>query len=303
VKHYKFVDYATQAYSALVALLILFFHNHTVPRWPWFVLAHVVGMVLVHGLIQLHAKHPSNETLDFFRSFYPVILYMPFFLETGQINRMFFSEFLDPVVIRFDQAVFGWQPGAMLMQKLPWLAASELFYFSYFTYYLMIGGIGLVLLVRSKPQFFHYVSVISFVFYVCYAIYIFLPIIGPQVLLHEIPGYQLPPDLEHLATDNAYPEAVKAGIFFKLMAWIYRVFEAPGAALPSSHIAIAICTVYFSFRYLRPIRWVHLVLAVLLSLSTMYCHYHYGLDVLTGVLTAVLLIPLGNWLYSRFQEP
>src|SRR5215472_6698779 len=79
VKHYKFVDYATQVYSAFVALLILFFHNGTVPHWPWFVLAHVVGMVLVHGLIQLHAKHPSNETLDFFRSFYPVILYMPFF--------------------------------------------------------------------------------------------------------------------------------------------------------------------------------------------------------------------------------
>jgi hypothetical protein len=31
VKNYTFVDYATQAYLALVGLLILLFHNATVP--------------------------------------------------------------------------------------------------------------------------------------------------------------------------------------------------------------------------------------------------------------------------------
>jgi membrane-associated phospholipid phosphatase len=216
------------------------------------------------------------------------------------LNRMFFSNYLDPIAIRFDQAVFGWQPGANLMQKLPWLPLSELFYFSYFSYYLMVGGMGLALLLRSKAQFFHYVSVLSLIFYVCYAIYIFLPIIGPQTLLHEIPGYRLPPELEHLATDSAYPPAVKTGIFFKLMAWVYRVFEAPGSAVPSSHIAVALCTVYFSFRYLRVIRYPHLVLVVLLCIATVYCHYHYGLDVLTGVLTAGVLIPAGNWMYGKF---
>ena len=35
----------------------------------------------------------------------------------------------------------------------------------------------------------------------------------------------------------------------------HGVFEAPGAGFPSSHVAVALCTVYFSFRYLRPIRY------------------------------------------------
>jgi membrane-associated phospholipid phosphatase len=86
---------------------------------------------------------------------------------------------------------------------------------------------------------------------------------------------------------------------FGVMAWIYRVFESPGAAFPSSHVAIALCTLYFSFRYLRAIRYLHLVLVVLLCLSTIYCHYHYGVDVLAGLLTAAVLLRLGNWLYSR----
>jgi membrane-associated phospholipid phosphatase len=102
---------------------------------------------------------------------------------------------------------------------------------------------------------------------------------------------------------DAYPESVQAGVFFRIMKWMYRVFEAPGAALPSSHVAVALCTVYFSFRYLRPIRYAHLAVACLLCLSTIYCRYHYVVDVLAGLLAAAILVPLGNWLYFKFRKP
>ena len=87
------------------------------------------------------------------------------------------------------------------------------------------------------------------------------------------------------------------------MALIYDVFEAPGAALPSSHVAASICTVWFSFRYRLRIRHVHLVTVVLLCLSTIYCRYHYVIDVFAGLLTVAVLVPLGNWLFNRYHEP
>jgi membrane-associated phospholipid phosphatase len=299
---YTFVDYATQGYSALVALLILCFHNRTLPNWPGLLALHAAGLVLVHTLIRAGARWNQNQSLALLRHFYPVLLYGAFFCETGHLNRFFFPDYLDAHVVQLDQAIFGCQPGIILMQKFPWLALSELLYAAYFSYYLMIGGVGIALFVRDRRNFFHYVSVVSFVFYVCYLIYIFLPVVGPQVFSHEVAGYELPESLQRLAPGDAYPVAVKAGVFFKLMAWIYRVFESPGAAFPSSHVAVALCTVFFSFRYLRPIRYIHLTMAVPLCLSTMYCHYHYGADVLAGIVTAVLLIPLGNWLYLRFAE-
>jgi membrane-associated phospholipid phosphatase len=80
------------------------------------------------------------------------------------------------------------------------------------------------------------------------------------------------------------------------------VFEAPGAALPSSHVAVALCTVFFSFRYLRRIRYLHLAVALLLCLSTVYCRYHYVVDALAGLAAAALLIPTGNWLYLKFSQ-
>ena len=48
MKHYTFVDYATQIYSALVAGLILLFHNSTVLYWQWLAGAHLVQMAVVH---------------------------------------------------------------------------------------------------------------------------------------------------------------------------------------------------------------------------------------------------------------
>jgi membrane-associated phospholipid phosphatase len=303
VKNYTFVDYATQAYIAVVGLLILLFHNDTVPSWPQLLAAHAAGIVLVHWLIQTQARHRSVGVLNFLRHFYPVLLYTAFFMETGLVNRMFFNDYLDPVVAQWEQGIFGCQPSVLFMEKLPWLAVSELFYASYFSYYVMISGVGIALFLRSREQFFHYVSVVSFLFYVCYLIYIFLPVIGSRVFFRQVDSYVLPPVIQHLAVTDRYPEAVQAGVFFKLMKWIYRVFEAPGAAFPSSHVAVALCTVFFSWRYLPRIRHVHLAVAVLLCLSTVYCRYHFVVDVLAGLVTAAVLIPAGNWLYFRFSQP
>jgi len=299
VKNYTFVDYATQAYIALVGLLILCFHNHTVPNWPLVVTAHAVALVLIHSLVRAHGRGKPGRVLDFLRHFYPVLIYTAFFIETGLLNRMFFKDYLDPLIARWEQQIFGCQPSVLFMEKLPWLAVSELVYASYFSYYIMIVGVGLALFLRNRRQFFHYVSVVSFLFYVCYLTYIILPVIGSRAFFRQVDGYALPEATQQLATTDQYPAAVQTGVFFQIMKWIYREFEAPGAAFPSSHVAVALCTVFFSFLYLRRIRYLHLVIAVLLCISTVYCRYHYVVDVIAGLVTAAVIIPLGNWLYFR----
>lgn len=303
LRHYTFVDYATQAYTLLVAVLIVFLHDETVPWWGWLIGAHGLSLGLVHLLIRWHARGRPSNTLDILRHFYPLLLYIWFFTETGWLNRMVFKVYMDPMVIKWDQALFGFQPSVVFMQKLPYLAVSEVFYASYFSYYIMIAGVGFALFFRNRRHFFHYISVVSFVFYVCYTIYILVPIIGPRVFLEPVGGYHLPEQSRSLAPNPAYPEVVQRGVFFKIMAFVYQVFEAPGSAMPSSHVAIAVCTVFFSFLYLRRIRHVHLVMVILLCLATIYCRYHYVADVLTGLATAALLVPLGNWLYHVTEEP
>ena len=300
MKHYTFIDYATQGYMALVGLLVLCFHGDRVPLWPLLVVAHAVGIGLIHLLIQARARRRTGRFLDFLRHFYPVLLYTCFYRETGELNQMFVTGYLDPFFIRLEGRLFGVQPSLEAMTWLPYLWVSELFYAAYFSYYVMIVGVGVALFLRHREQFFHYVSVVSFVFYLCYLIYIFTPVMGPRIFLREIPEYRLPDDVQPEVVPRS-PPAIQAGPFYQLMAWIYRIFESPGAAFPSSHVAVALGTVCFSFLYLRRVRYVHLAVALLLCLATVYCRYHYVVDVIAGALTAAVLVPLGNWLYLRYS--
>jgi len=303
--NYLFIDFVTQGYILVVGLLVLLFHNQTVPGWGWLVGAHALLLYLVHQMVSANSRNRGGSILDFLRHFYPVILYAAFYRESGMLSQMIVSGHFDHVIIIWEQALFGFQPSMQFMASLPWLPVSELFYASYFSYYIMIGGVGLALFFRRREAFFHYVSVLSFVFYVCYLIYIFLPVIGPRLFSRSLGGFTLPPDVQALVAPELlpFPPQVTRGLFFRIMALIYEVFEAPGAALPSSHVAASICTVWFSFRYRLRIRYVHLVMVVLLCFSTIYCRYHYVIDVLAGLLIIAVLLPLGNWLFNRYHEP
>jgi membrane-associated phospholipid phosphatase len=300
-RRFTFVDYATLGYVGLVGLMVLFVHGNLGPSWPLIVAAHAACLGLIYALVRYHDTSPRGRVTTFLRYFYPMLLYGPFYWETGKLNHLFISGFLDPYFIRADGALFGTQPSVAFMDRLPYLAVSEVFYAAYFSYYLMIAGVALALYLQNRVQFFHYLSVTSFVFYVCYLAYIVLPVVGPLIFYRDIDGYQLPAAVRPAAT-LAFPAAVQAGPFSRLMVWVYYPFETPGASFPSSHVAVAIVTVYFSFLYLRRIRWPHFVAMILLCAATVYCRYHYVVDVLGGCLAAAL-IPLGNRLYNKYGKP
>ncbi len=163
----------------------------------------------------------------------------------------------------------------------------------------MIAGVGLWLFLKDKNQFQHFISVVSFVFYCCFVVYIILPVVGPRIFYREVVDVELPKELAHLVVP-VFPAAVQSGLFYKIMGIIYDCFEAPGAAFPSSHVAVALTTVYFSFKYLRQIRYPHLIVATLLCASTVYCRYHYLVDVIAGAITTIITVSIGNKLYFKF---
>ena len=301
---YHLVDYATQAYLAIVALLVWCAHGQVVPHWRGLVAAHLAGLGAIHLLVRAHARFPALPWLDLLRYCYPVLLYTALYCETGQVNLMFAGRYLDPAFIRCEQWLFGGQPALAFMANLPYLAVSELFYFAYSSYYLMIVGVSAALFLQDRRRFLHFVTVISFIFYVCYLVYIFLPVVGPQVFFERFPGYPVPPlwSVQPAPLTPNFPTALTAGPFFQLMQLLYSKFGSTGAAFPSSHVAVAVCTLCFSWRYLPRVRWVHAAAVTLLCAATVYCRYHYLIDVLAGLATVAILLPLGNWLYRKWSD-
>jgi membrane-associated phospholipid phosphatase len=281
--------------------MVLFLYDDVGLKWMLLVLAHALCLVSIHALIYYHAKRPYLRVLDWLRHFYPVLLYTVLYRETGVLNQLLVTGYLDAFFMRLEHRLFGMQPSLAFMEWLPYVLVSEVFYAAYFSYYIMITGVGLALFVRHRDVFFHYVSVVSFVFYICYLTYIVLPVMGPRVFYQDCTAYRLPVDVLPTVVPT-FPAAITAGPFYQIMAWIYRTFEAPGAAFPGSHVAVAMVTAYFSWRYLPGIRRAHLVMVLLLCLATIYCRYHYAVDVVAGAVVAWALIPLGNALYSKCEK-
>lgn len=300
-RNYRLLDYATQGYAVFVALLALVFHNARTPRWGWIVGAHVVGVVLVHGLIARHASGRGGRVVAFLRHLYPVLLFVGFFREIGELNRMFATGYWDPAIIRWEARWFGGQPSLEWMERWPYRWVGELLYGAYFSYYAMIAGIGVTLYMRRREAFAHFMTVVSLVFYACYTFYLFCPVIGPRAFYQDWGALGFPAEILP-AQVPPVPEAVAAGWFFGVMRIIYELFETQGAAFPSSHVAIAVVTLYFSIRYLPRIAWVHGVAVVLLCISTVYCRYHYLVDVFAGLATAGLLLPVANAIERRWGE-
>jgi len=300
MRDWRCFDRILLGYLAMVAVLILAGDRSRVAHWPWLLLAHVLVLVLVPYLIRTGSRKTAPGWVTGLRGLYPLLLFPLCYRESQHLNQLFIAGYLDPVVIRWEAALFGCQPSLEMMTAMPWWPLSELLHAAYFAFYVMVAGLALYLWFHDREQQRHFLAVMTMVFCGCYLSFIFLPIAGPRLFLGPVEGYALPDSLMPPASviESA---AIATGWMRRWIGVLYEHGEGVGGAFPSSHVAVAVCTVLFSFRYVRRIRYVHLLVFVLLCIATVYGRYHYAVDVLAGLLAAALLIPLGEWAHRRWD--
>ena len=66
---------------------------------------------------------------------------------------------------------------------------------------------------------------------------------------------------------------------------------------------ITVAVLIVAWRRARKLFWFLLPVAVLLVFSTMYCRYHYLVDVIAGIVLAFATVPLADRWYDRLAEP
>jgi membrane-associated phospholipid phosphatase len=292
---YRFMDYSTQSYLGVVALIVLFFHNERLPHWPLLVAAHAAAILAIHALVLAHAKWPKSLLLTFVRITYPIIMIGTLYQETGWVNLLITGNYHDHAIIALEQMIFGYQPIVRFMEAFPYRPVAEVLYFAYFSYYSLVPGVMFALYFTDRRRCFRYVSVISFVFFVCYLAFMVAPVLGPKAIL--IPRYAEMVGINYVVP--AVPPGVDAAFFYKIMSVIHGKWQVIGAAFPSSHVAVALGVLYFAWTSLRRARYAILIGVILLAISTVYCRYHYAVDVFGGIIFAAVFIPLGEWLYKR----
>jgi len=206
---------------------------------------------------------------------YPLVLYALFYYQTGLINRVVVPQFMDGFFMNLDVRIFGKFPGFFLSGKHGNAFLDEFFHFFYFSYYLIIPLTGILLYCKDVKLFESFVFQLSSLFYVCFFIFIFLPVEGPIALRNE---YDHP-----------------GGLFRTLVDFISAKGENPGAAFPSSHVAATFLIAWWGSTHFERMEIFYWLTCLFLSIATVYCMFHYAVDVMGGLLLGLFAILTFNW--------
>lgn len=214
--------------------------------------------------------------------------------DTYLLNSQFPN--LDYIFAAWDQKLFGFQPALIWHEVHPSVIVSELMAFGYASYFFFFVSLIFLTFFKhyNKLQKVTFIIIGSFCIY--YVIYVLLPVAGPQyyykaVGLDEIAHGNFP-ELGNYFADHMEALPVPGaphGIFRSLVELMHQGGERPTAAFPSSHVGISTIAL-LCFMWLKEWRWVMFwaVPWLLLVMSTVYLQPHYAVDVIGGLVSAVL---------------
>lgn len=268
---YLLMEKATFIYMVVLSLLILFFHTN-LPHW-YNLLGFNLCVCLFMFLVASVLDHKVKGWWYFFRHFYPPILFTALYEENRYLIHMVFPNLFDNLVNRFELTVFGILPTVWL-QKFISFGLSEYMMFSYIFYYFLILVLGLGLFlshkIRELDNFFFTIAV---TFFFSYLGFIFFPVAGPRFALADLHLIELGGGfISHFAKHLVQ----RAGI--------------QGAAMPSSHVAVALVVLIYAKRHHRLLFYVLSPLIFSLFVATVYGRFHYVSDVIAGLLVGAISI-------------
>ncbi|MGH9240468.1 MAG: phosphatase PAP2 family protein [Vicinamibacterales bacterium] len=184
-------------------------------------------------------------------------------------------------VIALEQAVLGVPAVPVLLQTMRAPAldlAAVLIHGSHFAYFLLFG---LVLWHARREHFPTFRRALVLVMAFGLVGYWAIPTAPPWLAAQQ---FDLPP-----------VEWIVSGVYTHRLPELHRAFDTnPVAAMPSLHAAFPLmCALVGWQAYGRRIGTILSIYAALVAFSVMYLGEHYGVDVLAGVLVAVLATHLG----------
>jgi len=266
-----------------ILLLITILFNSTIPNRLLLIATYLALLVGQFILIKVKDK---NRFLRFtYDLIFPVLSVLVLFDSLGWLVHYINPVDIDPLLIKLDYAIFGNHPTIMLESILnPFL--TDILQIAYSTYYFLPVVLGIMLIKNNqKEEFNRSLFLILFCFYLSYVGYIIWPAIGPRFTLENVQtqklqGFLIAEPMQNLLNKL---EGVKRDAF------------------PSGHTGIALTVLYLSFRYNKKLFVIYLPIVALLIFSTVYCRYHYVVDVIAGFGLTAITILLGEKYYN-WQE-
>jgi membrane-associated phospholipid phosphatase len=241
------------------------------------------GLGLVMAAVRREERLPP--ALKFVVNFYPMAFIPILYESLGPLIAAARPAARDGMLIAADRALFGQDPTVWLQRFVtPFL--TDFFFISYLTYYFIAIGLGVVFWVRDRAVARRFIFTLTLAYVLSYAGYFAVPALGPRAALAERHSVAL----ETTAVSRA------------ISATLDELEHTKFDVFPSGHTMIAVIVLIVAFERARDVFWWLLPVAICLVISTVYCRFHYVVDVIGGTALAIVAVPLGDAIYDRWTK-
>ena len=285
IKPLSIIDITNILFLALILIFYIATFGRTPYRIPLLIIYTVLFVYLFSAPRLRNDKAISNgRRLLFF--LYPVlfliIIFETFYMILPYFNTLRFDALLD----KADMFLLGVSPTLWAEQWAHPLLTDTLYFF--YIFYFPMPFIILGWLYKKKK--FMAMEKAFFIYLICYysayIIYFFIPAEGPRFFL------------QHLYTDNLN------GYFLAgpVRTLVNTLEPNKLDAFPSLHAGILGVTMAVSYLNNKKIFYWFLPAAVGITVSLIYCRYHYFTDMLAGFLLAAFSVYAGQAIYVKIQR-
>lgn len=276
-------DSVTILFILFLLIITLYFYN-ILPKPKYLLIIYIT--LLISQIILLKIENKGRILSFVYNLGFPTICILLVFDSLEWIVHYINPEDIDPVLIKLDYLIFGNHPTIML-EKIMNPILTDILQLAYSMYYFIPISLGIILLYKKRyKEFEKSLFLILLCFYLSYLGYILFPALGPRFYLKELQSVELQGCI----------------IAQPLIDLLNRLEGIKRDAFPSGHTGITILVLYLSWKYSRIFFWIALPIVSALIFATVYCRYHYVVDVIAGVVLFLGTLIIGNWYYSLWQK-
>ena len=262
----------------LLTLALMFYHD--IPKAQF--LISLYSILIIAQVIIARFKNRGRLMGLLYDLLFPITCVLVIFDSLEWLVHYVNPEDIDAILIRLDYMIFNNHP-TVLLEKITNPLLTDLLQLAYSTYYFIPISFGVVLLLNDqREKFDRTLFLILFCFYLSYIGYILMPALGPRFTIN------------HLQTAELQGFIVAEPI----QKFLNRLEGIKRDAFPSGHTAITLLVLYLAYRFERSYFWIFLPIVSALIFSTVYCRYHYVVDIIAGFGLTLLTIFMGEWYYG-----
>jgi len=279
IQNLRTYDVVSFVFLAFLSILNLLFYTRVAEWWILILLNIVVSGLIIYFAYRF-SDLPANKPLRIIRDWYPVGMVIYVFQQIYYMVYPIRGRDYDELLIEIDYWMFGVNPTEWMAQfSHPVL--TEFLQIVYATFYFLFLIAGYEMYRRKLyREFYYFILIVVYGFYLSYIGYFLVPAIGPRFTLHDfhtknedLPGLFLTDIIRELLNRG---ESIPPGVA-NPEDYVHR------DVFPSGHTQLMLVLMYGVWLYRLHCRKIMYVIGVLMIFSTVYLWYHYVIDLIASV--------------------